>query len=382
MPRDYYEVLSVERTATAEEIRKSYRKLAREHHPDVNPHRQEEAEAMFKEIGEAYGVLSDEQKRARYDRFGHEGVSGGAGGPGGVDFGAGVGLGDLFEVFFGGAGVGGRGPQADLRRGNDIRADVSMTLEESWAGATKEVKVAARVTCKTCDGSGAAPGTSPETCSACKGSGRLREVRNTFFGQFVQEAPCARCGGTGRVNPTPCQTCRGDGRVRGERQVTVAIPAGVGEGDRVRVVNAGEDGHYGGPPGDLYCFIYIEEHAEFQRRENDVLHLISLSYAQAALGDVVHVPTLEMNGKEHVTAEISIPSGTQNGTLFRVDGKGFPMRNGRRGDQICVVRVNVPKKLTDRQKELLREFAEIEHETLEEQPRGFFNKLKDAFGID
>jgi molecular chaperone DnaJ len=207
-------------------------------------------------------------------------------------------------------------------------------------------------------------------------------VRNTFFGQFVQEAPCARCGGTGRVIPTPCSTCRGDGRVRGERQVTVAIPAGVGEGDRVRVVNAGEDGHYGGPPGDLYCFIYIEEHSEFQRRENDVLHVISLSYAQAALGDVVDVPTLELKDGEHVTTEISIPAGTQNGTLFRVDGKGFPMRNGRRGDQICVVRVNVPKKLTDRQKELLREFAEIEHEHLEEQPRGFFNKLKDAFGID
>jgi molecular chaperone DnaJ len=262
---------------------------------------------MFKEIGEAYGVLSDEQKRARYDRFGPDGINGGGAGPGGVDFGGGVGLGDLFEVFFGGAGMGGRGPQADIRRGNDVRADVTMTLEESWSGATKEIKVAARVTCKTCDGSGAAPGTSPETCSACKGSGRLREVRNTFFGQFVQEAPCARCGGTGRVIPTPCSTCRGDGRVRGERQVTVAIPAGVGEGDRVRVVNAGEDGHYGGPPGDLYCFIYIEEHSEFQRRENDVLHVISLSYAQAALGDVVDVPTLELKDGEHVTTEISIP---------------------------------------------------------------------------
>ncbi|HEX8464378.1 MAG TPA: molecular chaperone DnaJ [Abditibacterium sp.] len=381
MARDFYEVLGVSKTATADEIRKSYRKLAREHHPDVNPDRRDEAEAQFKEIGEAYAVLSDEQKRARYDRFGPEGV---AGAPGGADFSGAGGLGDLFEVFFGGAAGGGVGGRAreDLRRGNDIRADVSLTLEECWAGVTKELRIPTMLGCKTCSGSGAAPGSNPETCVQCSGSGRVREVRNTFFGQFVQEAPCPRCSGRGKIIPNPCQTCRGEGRTRGERTVTIAIPPGVDEGDRVRVNGAGEDGQSGSPPGDLYCFISVEQSREFERRDNDVLHLMQISYTQAALGDSVDVPTLERNGDEVVKSEVNVPAGTQNGSLFRISGKGFTTRGGYRGDQICVAQVVVPKKLTDRQKELLREFAEIEHEQIEEQPRGFFNKLKDVFGVD
>lgn len=378
MPRDYYEVLGVERSATADEIRKAYRALARQHHPDVNPHRHEEAEAMFKEVGEAWNVLSDDQKRARYDRFGHEGVNGAAAGP---DFGGSGGLGDLFEVFFGAQAAQGRGRE-DLRRGSDIRADVTLTLEECWAGVTRELTIPTLRSCATCSGSGAAPGTSPESCSACRGTGRLKEVRNTFFGQFIQEAPCARCGGTGRFNPTPCPTCRGEGRTRGERVVSVAIPAGVGEDDRVRVVGGGEDGQFGSPPGDLYCFIYVAEHQEFQRRDHDVLHIMPISFVQAALGDSVQVPTLEQGPDGPVMSELVIPAGTQNGTTFRISNKGFTARGGQRGDQVCLTRVTVPKKLTERQRELLREFAEISSEQIEEHPRGFFNRLKDAFGFD
>lgn len=379
MARDYYEVLGVPRTATPDEIRKAYRKLAREHHPDVNPHRHQEAEAMFKEIGEANNVLSDEKKRAIYDKYGEAGLNGGAGGP---DMGNGVNIGDLFDVFFGGAAGGGQRSREDVRRGSDLRFDLTLTLEECWAGVTKELKVPTLVTCSACTGSGAAPGSSPETCSGCQGTGRLREVRNTFFGQFVQEAPCARCAGTGRVNPNPCTACRGDGRVRGERKVSVAIPGGVDEGDRVRVVGAGEDGQFGSSPGDLYVFISVEEHPSFQRRDHDVLHVISLSFVQAALGDTVDVPTLEQKDGKPVMVEVTIPAGTQNGALFHLQGKGFSHRSGHRGEQLCVARIMVPKKLKERQKELLREFAELSDEHLEEQPRGFFDKLKDAFGID
>ncbi len=383
MARDYYEVLGVQKTASADEIRRAYRKLAREHHPDVNPNNKTEAEARFKEVGEAYNVLSDDDKRARYDRFGPEGVGGPAGGPG-VDFGGmgGGGLGDLFEVFFGGAAGGGSRAREDLRRGSDLRIDVSMSLEECWSGVTKELRVPCLLTCKTCTGSGSAPGTTPETCVQCAGSGRIREVRQTFFGQFVQEAPCPRCSGRGRIITNPCPTCKGEGRTRSERNVTVSIPPGVDEGDRVRIVGAGEDGQQSSPPGDLYCFIYVEPSDQFARRDNDVLYVVNLSFAQAALGDSISVPTLEMNGEERVEHQLSIPSGTQNGSTFKISGKGFTTRGGYRGDQICVARVVVPKKLTDRQKELLREFAQTEDQHVEEHPRGFFDRLKDAIGLD
>jgi len=382
MARDFYETLGVEKTASAEEIRRAYRKLARENHPDVNPDNKAEAEAKFKEIGEAYSVLSDDDKRARYDRFGPDGVNGPSG-TGGPDFGGmGGGLGDLFEVFFGGAaGAQGRARE-DLRRGSDLRVDVSMTLEECWAGVTKDLSVPSMLTCKTCTGSGSAPGTTPETCVQCAGSGRIREVRQTFFGQFVQEAPCPRCSGRGRIITNPCPTCKGEGRTRGERKVSVSIPPGVDEGDRVRIVGAGEDGQQGAPAGDLYCFIYAEPHADFQRRDNDVLHILPLSFVQAALGDAVRVPTLEMNGEERIMHDISIPAGTQNGTMFKIPGKGFTARGGYRGDQICVARVVVPKKLNERQKDLLREFGELENQHVEEHPRGFFNRIKDAIGLD
>ena len=379
MTTDYYEILGVSRSATPDEIRKAYRLSARTHHPDVNPDNREEAELKFKEVSAAYAVLSDEQKRAVYDRYGAEAVNGMGGNGGGPDIGGG--LGDLFDVFFGGA-QGGTRAREDLQRGADLRYDLSLTLQECWAGVTKELRVPSMLKCKICAGSGAAPGTKPETCQQCGGSGRVREVRQTFFGQFVQEAPCARCSGRGKIIPNPCPTCRGEGRTRAERQVTVSIPPGVDEGDRVRVTGAGEDGTNGSPAGDLYCFVYVEEDAKFQRRDNDVLHLMNISYAQAALGDTIQVPTLEQSDGQPVMAEVRVPAGTQNSAMFRVGGKGFTTRGGYRGDQVCVARVVVPKKLSERQKELLREFSDIEAEHPHEVPRGFFDKLKDVIGLD
>lgn len=378
--KDYYEVLGVDRNSSADEIKRAYRKLAREHHPDVNSHRPDEAEATFKEIGTAYAVLSDEQKRARYDQFGPEGVdngfaSGGAGAGG---------LGDLFEVFFSGVNAAAnQRAQESIRRGADLRTNIRMSLEEVYAGVTRELDIPTLLTCDTCNGVGAQPGTDVESCSACKGAGRLREVRQTFFGQFVQEVPCVKCGGRGKTFKTPCASCAGQGRKRGKRRVSVQIPPGVDEGDRVRVVGAGEDGEAGAIAGDLYCLISIEQHKNFQRRDDDVLHVVPISFPQAALGDSIEVATLERDEDgELVKAEITVPAGTQNGALFRVNGKGFPTRYGTRGDQICVARVVVPTKLQERQKELLREFAEISDQHPEEHPRGFFDKLKDVFGVD
>jgi molecular chaperone DnaJ len=379
MTIDYYEVLSVSREASADEIKKAYRRLAREWHPDANPHRREEAEAKIKEINTAYGVLSDADKRARYDRFGAEGVDAGMGAAGGV--------GDLFDIFFnGGAGFGGFGNAGNVReqvrRGGDLRLNLQLTLEEIWAGTTRELEIPTRLKCGTCEGNGAAPGTEPETCPACSGSGRVREVRQTFFGQFAQEAPCARCGGKGKVVASPCPTCNGDGRVRGKRSVKVDIPAGVDEGDRVRVMGGGEDGEAGAPAGDLYCVIYVQAHERFERHENDVLTILPLSFPQAALGDSVSVPTLEQSDGEPVMASVTVPAGTQNGAQFRISNKGFSDRYGRRGDQICVARIAVPRNLDERRKELLREFAELSDEHPDEHPRGFFDKIKDALGME
>lgn len=375
MPRDYYEVLGVARGASADEIKRAYRLLAREHHPDVNHDRRDDAEAQFKEIGEAYAVLSDQEKRARYDQFGHAGVNGGGGA--GPDIGAN--LGDIFEVFFGGGGGGASRQREATRQGNHLRANVQLTLEEAWAGTTRELEIGTLLKCETCNGNGAKAGSKVAECSGCQGSGRQRTVQRTFFGQFVQEVPCARCGGSGKFVSDPCQTCGGDGRVRGKRKVSVGIPAGVDEGTQVRVPGKGEDGPQGTPPGDLYCFIYLREHEQFQRHGNDVVCVLPISFPQASLGDEVEVPTLELdeNG-QHKTVTVAIPAGTQTDELFHVAGKGFPNGYGTRGEQICVARVMVPRRLNDRQKELLREFAEESDEQVIEHPRGFLHRLKDA----
>ncbi len=374
--KDPYEVLGVAKTASDEEIKKAFRRHARDHHPDANPERQEEAQKRMAELNAAYALLSDAQKRAQFDRYG-------AGGPGGSGFDfsgtGGVNIGDLFDIFTTVAGgAGGRAREA-VRRGSDVRADVVLSLEECWAGVTRNLQIPTLLLCSTCSGSGAAPGTEAQSCVQCAGSGRQREVRNTFFGQFVQESPCSRCGGTGKIIPTPCPTCKGEGRARSTRELNVQIPSGVDEGDRVRVVGGGEDGAVGAPAGDLYCFISVEDHPGFERAERDVLLGVPLSFSQAALGDTVEVPTLERTPEgQPVAATLTIPEGTQANALFRLSGKGFPDRYGRRGDQICVAQVVVPRHLNERQRELLRELAEESDERPEEQPRGFFSKIKGA----
>lgn len=378
---DYYEVLEIQTSATPDEIKKAYRRLARKYHPDVNHDAKAEAEAKFKEVGEAYNVLSDEQKRAVYDQYGHEGLSGGMGGGAGPDAGN---WGSIFDVFFDqNMGGGGRASQEDIQRGNDVRLDLTLTLEEAYAGVTRELEIPTLVSCDTCGATGAAPGSKPESCQACSGSGRRREVRQTFFGQFVQESICARCGGSGKIIPEPCTKCNGDGRVRGRRKITVRIPAGIDQDSRVRVTGSGEQGRNGASSGDLYCYIHLKNDPSFLRQGATAIYAMQISFPQAALGDTVRVPTLERDDAgEVVNAEVRIPAGTSENTAFRLRDRGFPTVHGGRGDQVCVVHVTVPKKMTEEQKGLLRKFAELSDHTPEEVPRGFFDRVKDVLGVD
>lgn len=373
--RDYYEVLGVSRNATSDEIKKAYRKLARKYHPDANPG-DKDAEAKFKEISEAYVVLSDPEKRAGYDRFGHAGADGqGFGGFEGFgDFG---GLGDIFEMFFGGGGRTRRrtGPE----RGQDIRTDMEISLEEAAFGLEREVKVPRVETCGTCGGSGAAAGSKPKTCLACAGTGQVQFTQSTPFGRIVQSRTCDRCRGTGQVIEKPCPTCRGAGSVRKTRSIKVKVPPGVDNGSRLRLAGEGEAGTRGGPPGDLYVYIHVKQHKLFRREGDDLICEIPLSFVQAALGDEIDVPTLE--GKE----KLKIPEGTQPGTVFRIRGKGIPHLNGfGRGDQHVRIKVMIPGKLSEKQKELLREFARLDNgESVQGKgqagDKSFFEKMKDAF---
>lgn len=370
--RDYYEVLGVSKNATAEEIKKAYRKLARQHHPDANPNNKEEAEAKFKEISEAYVVLSDPEKRAGYDRFGHAGADGqGFGGFEGFgDFG---GLGDIFEMFFGGGGGRRRGGP---ERGNDIRADLELNLKEAAFGLEREIKVPRTETCGTCGGNGSAPGSKPKTCLACAGSGQVQFAQSTPFGRIVQSRTCDRCRGTGQIVEKPCPTCRGEGHLRKTRSIKVKVPPGVDNGSRLRLSGEGEAGVKGGPNGDLYVYIHVKPHRVFKREGDDLICELPLSFTQAALGDELEVPTLEGNEK------LKIPEATQSGTVFRIRGKGVPHVNGYgRGDQHVVVKVVTPNKLTEKQKELLREFAQLslDNQTTGTSDKGFFGKMKDAF---
>mgnify|MGYP000977023950 FL=1 len=373
--RDYYEVLGVSRNATSDEIKKAYRKLARKYHPDANPG-DKDAEAKFKEISEAYVVLSDPEKRAGYDRFGHAGADGqGFGGFEGFgDFG---GLGDIFEMFFGGGGRTRRrtGPE----RGQDIRTDMEISLKEAAFGLEREVKVPRVETCGTCGGSGAAAGSKPKTCLACAGTGQVQFTQSTPFGRIVQSRTCDRCRGTGQVIEKPCPTCRGAGSVRKTRSIKVKVPPGVDNGSRLRLAGEGEAGTRGGPPGDLYVYIHVKQHKLFRREGDDLICEIPLSFVQAALGDEIDVPTLE--GKE----KLKIPEGTQPGTVFRIRGKGVPHLSGfGRGDQHVRIKVMIPGKLSEKQKELLREFARLDNgESVQGKgqagDKSFFEKMKDAF---
>jgi molecular chaperone DnaJ len=370
--RDYYEVLGVSKGAQENEIKKAYRKLARQYHPDTNPDNPESAEAKFKEATEAYEVLSDQEKRARYDQFGHAGVDPSAGGGGfnSADMG---GFGDIFEMFFGGGGGNRRkGPQ----KGNDLRYDLDIAFEEAAFGLEKDLDITRTENCETCDGSGAAEGTKPKNCPTCGGSGQAQYAQNTPFGRIVQNRTCNACQGEGKVIDKPCPTCHGRGKVRNSRNIHVKIPAGVDNDSRMRVSGQGEPGTKGGPPGDLYVFIRVKSHKIFNRHGNDVHCEVKISFPQAALGDEIEVPTLDSK------ATLKIPAGTQNGTVFRLKNQGIPDVHGYgRGDQHVRVGVKVPTKLSDRQKELLREFADVSGEKPVEVTgeKGFFEKVKDAF---
>jgi molecular chaperone DnaJ len=376
--RDYYEVLGVARAANADEIRKSYRKLARQYHPDVN--KEPNAETKFKELSEAYEVLSDDQKRAAYDRFGHAAVDGSGGGGGGFtgDFSDLGGLGDIFETFFGG-GFGGtrtanrRAP----RRGADLRYDLSITFEEAAFGVEKEIEVSRHETCSRCQGKGAEPGTTPLKCHTCNGTGEVRRVQQSILGSFVNVTTCPTCRGEGETISIPCTTCRGSKRIRVPNKKLVKIPAGVDTGTQIRMAGEGEIGEHGGPTGNLYVVLEVKPHAYFRRREDDVILEMQINVAQAALGDEIEVPTLD--GKD----KIAVTAGTQTGKVYSLRGKGIPhLRRGGRGDELVVIQVVTPGNLTAEQRDLFAKLAKtLGKEVIPQNEKGFLDKLKDMFTV-
>ena len=368
--RDFYEVLGVEKDASKQDIRKAYRKLAREYHPDVN--KAEDAEDKFKEVKEAYEVLKDDQKRAQYDQFGHASTQQGFGGGHGFGGGGGQGFGDIFDMFFGG---GGRQDPNAPRQGNDLQYTMTLTFEEAIFGKETEIKVPKEENCGTCDGSGAKKGTTPETCSHCQGSGQLNVEQDTPFGRVVNRRTCNYCSGTGQIIKEKCETCHGSGRVEKQVTIKVSIPAGIDNGQQIRLAGKGEAGINGGPPGDLFVVAHVRDH-EFYVREGDNIFLeLPISFTQAALGDEVEAPTV------HGNVKLKIPAGTQTGRTFRLKGKGAPnVRGYGQGDQHIQVRVITPKKLTSRQKELLKEFHELSSDDdLSDKEDSFFDKFKKAF---
>jgi molecular chaperone DnaJ len=372
MPADYYDVLGVARDADESTIKRAYRQLARKYHPDVASDKHS-AESHFKEINEAYEVLSDAQKRANYDRFGHAGVNGADGGGGFGGFGA-EGFGDIFDMFFGAARGGGGAQQRrnGPTRGSDLRYDVEITLEEAYAGTTREITFRHLASCATCHGSGAEPGTLIVPCDRCGGSGIQRQVRQTPLGQFVTQTTCSKCAGDGQITQTPCSTCRGRGRVEQEKTLQVRIPPGVDDGSRIRISGSGEAGIRGGPDGDLYVYLGIAPHAVFRRDGHDVLLDVAVSFPQAALGGEIMVRSLDGE------IPLTLHAGTQSGSQYRLRGRGMPsVRGGAKGDELITVHVVVPTKLSKREREILEEYARAGGDQIEE--KSFFDKVKDAF---
>jgi molecular chaperone DnaJ len=373
--RDYYEVLGINRGAGQNEIKRAYRRLARQYHPDVN-RGDKEAEEHFKEVNEAYEVLSDTEKRSRYDRFGHAGLQGGGFGDftGFGGFGPFDGIDEIFESFFGAARP--RAARRSPRRGQDLRYDLKITFEEAVFGCEKELEIPRHEICPHCQGSGAEPGTTPTRCPQCNGTGEVRRVQQSILGSFVNVTTCPRCRGEGEVVTTPCSECQGQKRVRVTRRLTVKIPPGVDEGTQIRLAGEGEAGIYGGPSGNLYVVLGVQPHSYFRRQDNDILLELAINVAQAALGDKIEVPTLE--GEE----ELVIPAGTQTGEVFRLRGKGVPylQRNGR-GDQLVIVQVSVPTKLTPEQKELFKELSTtLGREVIPQEEKGLLGHLREVLG--
>ena len=368
--RDYYEVLGVSKGASEDEIKKAYKKLARKYHPDMNPG-DKEAEEQFKEVNEAYEVLSDADKKARYDQYGHAGVDpnfgGGAGFDGSFDFGD---LGDIFGSFFGG-GFGGqqrRNPNAP-QRGESIRASVSVTFKEAAFGCEKDVTVERSEQCATCKGSGCQPGTTPEICPDCHGSGQVQVQQRTPMGVFASSRPCQKCRGTGRIIHQPCTDCGGQGRVRKRKTIKVTIPAGIDHGQTISLRGQGNAGKNGGSAGDLLITVMVQPDETFRREGVDVFCEAPITFAQATLGATLEIPTID--GK----VKYDLPEGTQTGSVFRLRGKGIPVLNGRgRGDQYVTVNVETPRNLTREQKEALRTFSDMLGESNYEKRKSFFKK--------
>ncbi len=370
--RDYYDVLGVPRSADAQEMKKAYRKLAMEYHPDRNP--SEDAAEKFKEINQAYEVLSDEQKRQMYDRFGHAGVEGNAAGNGFDGFhNFEGGFGDIFDAFFGGGQRGGRRRRGPAR-GADLRFNMRLTFEEAVFGVEREIEFQRQERCTRCAGKGAEPGTELATCPECNGAGEIRRSQQSIFGQFVNVAACARCSGEGKIVPEPCEDCRGTGRIRAPRKIAVKVPAGVDDGSQIRLAGEGEAGARGGESGNLYVVLSVAEHERFQRVEDHIVLELPVNVAQAALGAELSIPTLDGD------MELEIPAGTQSGEDFVIRAKGVPhLRGGGRGDMVVRVTVVVPESLSDEQRELLEKLAEtMGTPTLPKRSKGFFERIRDA----
>jgi molecular chaperone DnaJ len=367
MKRCYYETLECQKGATADVLKSAYRKLAMRFHPDKNPG-DHTAEIKFKEINEAYDVLKDDQKRAAYDRFGHAAFEGGMGAAGARGFSDFSSFGDVFEDIFGQM-MGGMGRGKRQNRGQDLRYNLTITLEEAFRGRSAEIKVPTQVACDTCSGSGAEPGHSPETCPTCAGHGKVRATQ----GFFTIERTCSSCRGTGKIIRNPCKTCRGSGLVQKDRMLNVDVPPGVEEGTRIRLSGEGAAGVNGGPPGDLYIFLSVAEHPIFQRDSHDLHCRVPVSFVTAAMGGNIEVPTLD-GGR----AKVVIPEGTQPGRQFRLKGKGMPvLRSAQKGDLYVELAVETPVKLTRRQKELLREFEAESQTGTQPEAEGFLARLKE-----
>ncbi len=379
--RDYYEILGLSKDATESEIKKAYRKLAMQYHPDKN--KDDDAEEKFKEISEAYAVLSDTEKREQYDRFGHAGIDGRYSQEDifrNADFGGFGDLGDIFGSIFGGGGFGGFGGgqrRQGPSRGSDLRYDLTVTLEQAATGVDTTINIPRAENCESCGGTGAKSGTSPHTCSTCHGSGQVTQARNTPFGRFMSTSTCNTCHGRGQIIETPCPACKGTGKIKKVRKISVKVPKGADNGIRLKIRGEGEEGSPGAPSGDLYVVIHVEPHDKFQRVGNDILYEQLISFSMAALGGDVMVPTL------HGKVKMNIKAGTQTHSILRLKGKGMPHLHGHsHGDQLVKIIVRTPTKLSGDQKELLKKFQKLEDGSDMKNPKGgkgIFEKMKGAF---